>query len=178
MRKVSLLMLYLLIAAPGFASPKFVPARENPVAGEYLIVLKEGVARPSVDVAVERLARRYGATVVRTWTAVPGGLLKMPEEAARRLADDPRVLAVEQDYRFDAFSSTPDCGLLGAQSPPPPPLQITRGFPSASLTPPWQQTIDCTSPSTGACKTTGVSTGSTRHPGSTGNTTSRSPGPV
>gem|GEM_PF-1356090 len=150
MRRVCLVVLSLLFAVPGFAVPKFVPARENPVAGEYLIVLKEGAERSSLDATMAGLSRRYGAEVLRLWETVPGGLLKMPEAAARRLAADPRVLAVEQDYLFPAFSAAPDCGQLGNPNPPPQ-LLITRGFPSSSQTPPWQQTIACPSPSTGNC---------------------------
>ena len=80
---------------------------EEPIAGRYIVVLKEGVARsgkapaaagPSVASVADDLARGQGAVVERVFEhALRGFAVRMSAAAAALLAADRRVEYVEQD---------------------------------------------------------------------------------
>ena len=73
--------------------------RRNPIAGSYIVVLKDAKATPgAVGRAARDLAARHAGAVTYTYTArLRGFAAKMTEAQAKRLAADPRVASVEQD---------------------------------------------------------------------------------
>jgi subtilisin family serine protease len=76
---------------------------ENPIAGQYIVVLSDvyteaELSRPVVENEAEYLSAVYGGTVSNVYeTALKGYTAKMSEAEARALSDDDRVLFVEED---------------------------------------------------------------------------------
>jgi serine protease len=74
---------------------------ENPVAGQYIVVLKKaekGSAETSVSKAARSLEERHGVRAERTYEhALRGFVMRASEERARALADDPDVAYVVED---------------------------------------------------------------------------------
>jgi subtilisin family serine protease len=67
------------------------------VGGSYIVTLTDGTS--DVDTTAQRLASRYGGTVRQTYDAALRGFeLSIGERAARRLAADRSVSAVEQNH--------------------------------------------------------------------------------
>jgi subtilisin family serine protease len=79
--------------------PKFRRLRaEQRIPNQYIVVLKDSVA--DVDSEAIRLARDFGGDRAGGQTyhsALKGFSVRMPEEQALRLANDPRVAFVEED---------------------------------------------------------------------------------
>lgn len=81
---------------------KFLRA-ERPVPNEYIVVLNDLAAGPRGDhslvpTVASNLRAIYGGAVRRTYQhALLGFTVRMPEAAARRLSEDPRVAFVEED---------------------------------------------------------------------------------
>lgn len=79
--------------------PKFRRARaDKRVANQYIVVLKDNVA--DVDGEAARLANAFGGDRGNGHTykrALKGFSVRLPEQQAERLADDPRVAYVEED---------------------------------------------------------------------------------
>jgi subtilisin family serine protease len=84
---------------------------EKAVAGEYLVVLRQHAARlslqkdrpdlPAVRTVAKRLSLGYGVKVDRVWDrALSGFVINATEAQARRLAADPLVESVEQNFGF------------------------------------------------------------------------------
>ena len=141
-RTASVFVFALLAALPGLAGT-FTPAPQNGVPDVYIVVLADGVAGksgarpglPSVADVAQSLGRTYQGAVTEVWeAALHGFVIRMPEARARRLAEDPRVLSVEQNL----FISAPvgDC-YYGT------PWQDTRPLPSSTSSP---QTLSCADP--------------------------------
>jgi subtilisin family serine protease len=90
-----------LTAGPAAAAPATgtVLAAANPIAGSYVVTLKDTTATPgAVRSAARDLAGRHAGAVTYTYTAaVRGFAVKMTETQAMRLAAEPRVAAVQQD---------------------------------------------------------------------------------
>ncbi len=88
-------------AGPAAAAPATgtVLAAANPIAGSYVVILKDGKATPgAVRSAAGDLAARHAGAVTYTYTAATRGFaVKMSEAQAKRLAADPRVASVTQD---------------------------------------------------------------------------------
>ena len=88
-------------AGPAAAAPASgtVLAAANPIAGSYVVVLKDAKATPgAVKSAARDLAGRHSGAVTYTYTAaIRGFAVKMTEAQAKRLAADPRVASVQQD---------------------------------------------------------------------------------
>src|SRR5687767_10031515 len=80
-------------------SSKFRRQRaDKRIANQYIVVLKDGVA--DVEGEAVRLARDFGGDRNDTHTyqrALKGFSVRMPEQQALRLADDPTVAFVEED---------------------------------------------------------------------------------
>ena len=94
-----------------------VPAGGQPVAGQYIVVLKQAPAAARTAQAVTATARgladRHGGTVSRTYSsALNGFALRASEAQARSFAADARVLFVEQDARV-RLSETQDNATWG-----------------------------------------------------------------
>ena len=81
-------------AGPAAAAPATgtVLAAANPIAGSYVVILKDGKATPgAVRSAAGDLAARHAGAVTYTYTAATRGFaVKMSEAQAKRLAADPR----------------------------------------------------------------------------------------
>ncbi|HEV8202810.1 MAG TPA: protease inhibitor I9 family protein, partial [Pyrinomonadaceae bacterium] len=79
--------------------PKFRRLRaDKKIANQYIVVLKDDVA--DVDAEAHRLARDFDGdrSGRQTYTrAIKGFSVRMSEQQALRLADDPRVAFVEED---------------------------------------------------------------------------------
>lgn len=81
---------------------KFLRA-ERPVPNEYIVVLNDLAAGPGgehslVPTVAANLRAIHGGVVKRTFRhALLGFTIRMPEAAARRLSNDPRVAFVEED---------------------------------------------------------------------------------
>ena len=89
---------------PSSPSKELVPRgsflrAERPVAGRYIVVLRNDVVKPDdVDVEADELARQHGGTVRGTWRhALRGFVADLDAAQARRLARHPRVAFVEED---------------------------------------------------------------------------------
>jgi subtilisin family serine protease len=66
------------------------------IANQYIVVLKDNVA--DVESEAIRLSRDFGGNREHTYhRAIKGFSVRMPEQQAARLADDPRVAFVEED---------------------------------------------------------------------------------
>src|SRR5215510_6709653 len=80
-------------------SSKFRRIRaDKRIANQYIVVLKDDVA--DVDAEAVRLSRNFGGDRNGGYTykhAIKGFSVRMPEEHAAKLADDPRVAFVEED---------------------------------------------------------------------------------
>jgi subtilisin family serine protease len=137
------LVLTLLVALPAMAGT-FKPAPIHGVPDMYIVVLAEGVSAkpgaaqgplPSVAQVAQSLAAAHGGQVEEVWEhALQGFEIRMPEARARRMAEDPRVLSVEQNASISA--PVGDCyfGTTWADS---------RTLPSSTTSP---QTLNCTDP--------------------------------
>jgi PKD repeat protein len=133
----------LLATAPAEAGT-FKQAAKNGVPDVYLVLLAEGVASkpgahrpdlPSVAQIAQGLGRAHGGQVEEVWEdALQGFLIRMPEARARKLADDPRVRAVDQDFWISA--PVGDCYYGTA-------WEDTRPLPSSTSSP---QILSCTDP--------------------------------
>ncbi|AXE22791.1 S8 family peptidase [Streptomyces globosus] len=83
------------------------------VAGSYIVTLKDSAAR-STGESGKAVARKYGATIDRTYSAALNGYsVEVSEAQARKLAADPAVKSVVQNRVF-----TID-GAQGTQPSPP-----------------------------------------------------------
>jgi subtilisin family serine protease len=93
----------LAVATPASAAPATgqvrVAAGAQPIAGSYIVGLKDGTAsRAAVGTAAGSLAGRYGGSVRYTYaSAMHGFAATMSAAAAAKLAADPQVAWVEQD---------------------------------------------------------------------------------
>ncbi|WP_026424646.1 S8 family peptidase [Actinokineospora inagensis] len=72
---------------------------QQPVAGSYIVVFKDGKTAPEVtNGKALDLARKHGGSVGNTYTAsLRGFAVRMNESAAKQLAADPSVAYVQQD---------------------------------------------------------------------------------
>lgn len=133
----------LLNALPSSAGT-FKRAPSKGVPDVYTVVLAEGVASksseprkalPTVAQMAQELGRAHGGRVEEVWEdALHGFVIRMPEARARRLAEDPRVLVVEQDFSFSA----PVGGCYWGT-----PRSDTRPLPSSTASP---QPLSCDEP--------------------------------
>ncbi|MEV0083755.1 S8 family serine peptidase [Saccharopolyspora sp. NPDC050642] len=105
-----------LAAAPATAAPtgSILPAA-NPVAGSYIVVLKDlNASAASTTSTTARLVAQYGGTTTATYTStIRGFAAKLDEASAKRLAGDPAVAYVQQDgvARIAGTQQNPTWGL-------------------------------------------------------------------
>ena len=97
MFKKSLLVVALLFSATAFADPRFVQ-RQNPVLGEYIVVLGDETPYAAVDGIAKSLASAYRGSVKQVWKDSAKAFHFVGSEAgAVGMLDDPRVEYVEQN---------------------------------------------------------------------------------
>jgi aqualysin 1 len=90
-------------APQGRSANKYLSRGADRVPDQYIVVLEESAAGPLgrfnfAGQAAEALAAAYGGQVQHVYGAALNGFsVRMPEAAARRLSEDPRVLYVEED---------------------------------------------------------------------------------
>ncbi|MFI0464366.1 S8 family peptidase [Saccharopolyspora sp. 5N102] len=105
-----------LAAAPATAAPtgSILPAA-NPVAGSYIVVLKDlNASAASTTSTTARLVAQYGGATTATYTStIRGFAAKLDEGSAKRLAGDPAVAYVQQDgvARIAGTQQNPTWGL-------------------------------------------------------------------
>ncbi|MEV6239708.1 S8 family serine peptidase [Lentzea sp. NPDC051838] len=104
-----------LLTSPVFAQTGSIQMVENPVAGSYVVVFKDGATdAPATNAKALDLARKHGGKVSNIYVAtVRGFAVKMDEAAARKLAADPEVAYVRQDgwARMSDTQTDPTWGL-------------------------------------------------------------------
>ncbi|MFD7457324.1 MULTISPECIES: S8 family peptidase [unclassified Streptomyces] len=103
----------LVSALPAGAAPAAAEGRiqyegaANAVADSYIVTLKPGEAR-SGSAEGRALAKKYGATIERTYTkALNGYAIEASETEAKRLAADPAVASVVQNRTFSIDATQP-----------------------------------------------------------------------
>lgn len=128
MKKVTLclmaaLALTLFGSPAAFAGNGEIELSPRPVPGEYIVVLEQGVARkpddpasalPEVAEVAQELARGFGGNVEHVYEhALQGFSIRLPGQAARALAHNPRVALVEENGLFETTTtqSNPPWGL-------------------------------------------------------------------
>lgn len=120
------LLLATTWASPGFSNPpadppgnpdprRLIQRTPNPVPGEYIVILKEGVAkkpkdrndpRPPVPEVAQELAAAFNGTLLQTYEhSLQGFSVRMPEERARNLARHPKVEMVEENGWVEATAT-------------------------------------------------------------------------
>ena len=105
MTKASLALAVAMALGSSVASASEIRRVANPIAGSYIVVLKEdalrargGPAPAAVENAAVDLAARFNLKMQRVYgNALPGFAVVANEQAIRRLANDPRVDYVEED---------------------------------------------------------------------------------
>ncbi|WP_431034087.1 S8 family peptidase [Streptomyces sp. P6-2-1] len=114
---VAALALSTVVALPASAAPEGVIENAGvagSVSGSYVVTLNAGAPKAG-SAAGKALAKKYGATIDRTYSAALNGYaLHLDESAAKRLAADPAVAKVTQDRVFTAEatqSNPPSWGL-------------------------------------------------------------------
>lgn len=95
--------------------PAAAYARGNPtpapqvVKDQYIVTLKASrVARERIGTAASGLVSAYGGTVKHTYTKVHGFAATMNAEAAKKMAGNPDVAAVQPVYRYKAADTQPN----------------------------------------------------------------------
>ena len=95
---------------PNSNSAKFRRTRaDKRIANQYIVVLKDDVA--DVDAEAVRLSRDFGGDRNGGHTykhAIKGFSVRMPEERAAKLAEDPRVAFVEEDGVASVAATQPN----------------------------------------------------------------------
>ncbi len=113
MKRTLLLCAALLCALPAMAAgPGRLLHAKNRIPGQYIVVFNDRVA--DVAAATEALSRAHGARVHFVYTsALHGFAAEIPEQAALRIANDPRVSYVEEDNEvsIDTTQSSATWGL-------------------------------------------------------------------
>ncbi|RZU52992.1 peptidase inhibitor I9 [Krasilnikovia cinnamomea] len=91
-------------AATASTGPVRLAGTADAIPGSYLVVLKNGGA--AVAATARGVAAGYGAQVHRTYgAALTGFEASMSENAARRMAADPRVAYVEQNQKVSLLGT-------------------------------------------------------------------------
>jgi serine protease len=142
---VTLCLLAAIATAQPALSGEFQKAHEKGIAGSYIVVLKPsalGLTNKSsfvfdaadTEQLADSITARFAARPAAVYGHIGQFLFKGSEEAAKRLAQDPRVLLVEQDAVIEV-SAIPSC------------YDNVSNFPLAnSYTPTSPQTISCWDP--------------------------------
>ncbi|MCC0096211.1 S8 family peptidase [Streptomyces flavotricini] len=101
------------------------------VAESYIVTLKDSAARSTAD-SGKAVARRYGATIGRTYSAALNGYsVTVSEAQARKLAADPAVKSVVQNRTFtvdDAQGTQPSPPSWGLDRIDQHPLPLDNGY--------------------------------------------------
>jgi subtilisin family serine protease len=85
------------------------PAGRGTIPGAWIVTLDDGA---SADAVAADHARRYGAQVDHVYrSALTGYAARMSDQAAARIAGDPRVTSVERDHVVTATAQTLPTGI-------------------------------------------------------------------
>lgn len=102
-------LICLASALPASALPGeiLVPCPDEAIEGQYIVALEAASfrphgspldARPTLPEVASQMARQHAGEITALFElTAPGFAIDLPEQAARRLARDPRVRVVEQD---------------------------------------------------------------------------------
>jgi len=95
------------LAVPAQAAPP--PAGPGSIPGAWIVTLEEGA---SPDRVSDEHARQHGARVDHLYRyAITGYAARMSDQAAARVAQDPRVASVERDQVVTAFAQSTPTGI-------------------------------------------------------------------
>ncbi|HET8796518.1 MAG TPA: S8 family serine peptidase [Thermoanaerobaculia bacterium] len=97
MQRIALVAFVLSIAIPAVAGGKQIIRKQRPVQNSYIVLLKDDYKGNCKGVA-HQLARRHAGMVLDTWEhALLGFAVAVDEAGAQAIAEDPRVLSVQED---------------------------------------------------------------------------------
>ena len=97
MRKAVIVALVCLIGTTATAKNRTVHKKARPIKDSYIVMIDDGFSADVTGIA-HQLAGRHGGKVTAVWTdAVRGFAVQMSEEAAYAMANDPRIVAIEED---------------------------------------------------------------------------------
>jgi len=107
---ISFFLIFVLTAAFAAAQGKYIPAKKNPVPGQYIVVLDDrflsSPARPDVGQTARDMAFRFNGKLRFIYEhALQGFSIRMPEARARQLSGDSRVKWVEEDSEVHAITT-------------------------------------------------------------------------
>jgi hypothetical protein len=105
-RLPAFLIVCTVVAAPLFASTT-IRHHNRSVVGRYMVLLDPTISASAYNGIVNSLARSYNATVTTEWREEPRGFIcdNVNTANAERLATDPRVRIVEEDFQFSVATS-------------------------------------------------------------------------
>jgi len=83
------------------------------IAGQYIVVMKDGVSTQSLNAAMDTVRQGKGNEVLHSYTVVPGFAAKLDASTLQALRSDPGVAYIEQDkiVTLDAVQTNPRPGL-------------------------------------------------------------------
>ena len=83
-------------------------ARSGPIPGDYIVTLRDDVG--DVGSVAQSIARLHNGQLKHLYTAALRGfaIRNVPDAVAAAIANDPRVLRVEQDQEFHIVTTTPN----------------------------------------------------------------------
>lgn len=85
----------------------------DPVDGQYIVVMKDGVSTQSIDTAREMVRQGKDNEILHSYTVIPGFAARLDADTLRALRSDSNVAYIEQDQivTLDAVQSNPRAGL-------------------------------------------------------------------
>jgi subtilisin family serine protease len=142
------MLLISLLALAVFMAPPYPSRAEKPAPkqqtkfkkakkarpGEYIVVLQQGIADSEIEAIADSLTRSHGGNLMGPVLrhAIKGFGVRMSEGAAKLLADDPRILQVEENaqsepveeaesevYDYQPYGGSEELTAEGAQSGAP-----------------------------------------------------------
>lgn len=103
-----LVVLSLAAAAPAYAGSGKIEKKHKKIPNRYLVMLDDSL-HPNVKAVAKDLGEKYEMTVLSMWEdALRGFAIETTERNAERIAEDPRVLLVEEDQEID-YDCPGDC---------------------------------------------------------------------
>jgi len=100
-RSVALCVVFLAAWASAAPPEKFIPAGDDGIEGEYLVIFEDDVLPDQVPDVAREVAAAQRADIQKVWShAVRGFFARSTEAQARALSHHPRVKLVEQNVQW------------------------------------------------------------------------------
>jgi len=111
-KRIAAVVFFLIFANMSFAGSEKIRRFPDGVKGEYIVVLKEKAVQ-AVRGTARSLAASYGGELIFIYDYALGGFaIRLSDEAAQRMASDPRVDWIEEDQRTQVI----DYGISASRS--------------------------------------------------------------